>query len=86
MYVSLICTTKGLVQLTSVFKDRPLLKKIVETAMYFTVISGLRGPAAYKYIAYLWSDLIVDSASIEVFITMSLSFSQEIGLVAPWHI
>ena len=52
MYVSLICTTKGLVQLTSVFKDRPLLKKIVETAMYFTVISGLRGPVAYKYIAY----------------------------------
>ncbi len=37
------------VQLTSVFKDRPLLKKIVETAMYFTVISGRKGPVAYKY-------------------------------------
>jgi hypothetical protein len=30
--------------LTSVFKDSPLLKNIVETAMYFTVTAGCRGP------------------------------------------
>ena len=47
-----VCMYPLSAQLTSVFKDRPLLKKIVETAMYFTVISGLRGPVAYKYIAY----------------------------------
>lgn len=34
---------------TSVFKDKPLLKKMVDTAMYFTVISGFNGPAAHQY-------------------------------------
>ena len=31
--------------ITSVFRDRPLLKKMRETAMYLTVYSGLKGPA-----------------------------------------
>ena len=34
--------------LTSVLKERPLLKKIRNTAMYFTVISGTKGPETHS--------------------------------------
>ena len=29
---------------TSVLRERPLLKKMMDTARYLTVISGIRGP------------------------------------------
>lgn len=36
--------------LTSVFRDRPLLKKMRETAKYAMVISGFNGPERKKNI------------------------------------
>lgn len=50
LHVPYLRTEAGWEQLTSVFSDRPLLKKMSETAMYATVTSGFKGPDRGKQI------------------------------------
>ena len=51
------------------------MKKIVETAMYFTVISGLKGPAhtctcTYMYIVYEYSIQIIMPAKYSLLLPL----------------